>query len=131
MALETLKGVEKIGGFNVVDLEEFKKEFTGDDGKVDWENLDANRKDYPISIAHNINAISFKIQEGPVKEVGINGCQVDTMIETSAIIIQRLNDKFPCDENKQALTHLKMALDALETRKANRIKRGVEGYNEV
>ena len=131
MALETLKGVRKIDGFDVVDLEKLKADHTDDNGNIDWDGIDANREDYPISIAFDKNMLSFKLQNGPVKEVGVNGCQVDTIIETAIIIIDGLNKKFYCKENAQALSHLKMALGALHMRKKDREKRGVEGRSEA
>lgn len=132
MALETLKGVEKIGGFDVIDLDKALEDvqFKDANGNFDWGKYDEYRKDFPISICHKNNSVSFQIQNGPVKEKGVNGCQVDTIIETAAIIIQELNHRFACQENAQALSHLKMALDALKSRKANREKRGVEGLDK-
>jgi len=50
--------------------------------------------------------------------------------ELLAVLINRmeyLNGKFPCDENAQAITNLKLALKSLESRTAGRTKRGVEG----
>ena len=131
MALETLKGVEKIGGFDVINLEELKRKHTDDKGNIDWEAIDKDRDNYPISIAHDLNSISFKIQEGPIKEVGVNGCQVDTMIETAKIIIEKLNRNFPCSENTKCIICLHNALKALQDRKADREKRNVEGFNKA
>lgn len=75
--------------------------------------------------------ISFRIQNGPIKEVGVNGCQVDTMIEAAKLIIEELNKKFPCDENDMIVSKLEAALDWSAKRKANREARGVEGLNKV
>lgn len=67
-------------------------------------------------------------QEGPIKEVGVNGCQVDDVI---AIAIERLTqfqtEDFGCRENALAITKLQEALHWLEHRTSNREKRGVEG----
>lgn len=111
MALETLKGVKEIGGFKVVELEEFA----------------VKRPEEFIVVNHINNGISFKIQDGPIKEVGLNGVQVDTLIQTAKIIVEGLDKKFPCNENKQAILHLYCALRWLEKRKKDREKRGVEG----
>ena len=35
----------------------------------------------------------IKIQNGPIKENGVNGCQVDTIIEATKAIIEGLNKK--------------------------------------
>ena len=113
MALETLAGIKTIDGFGV--------------DRVDWNHptrsyIEVNDKD---------NAITFKIQNGPIGENGINGCQVDTLIETARLIVHGLNKKFPCRENSLIITKLEEALHWSLHRKANREKRGVEGKNEV
>jgi len=71
-------------------------------------------------------------QDGPIQEVGVNGCQNEDLI---AIVIDRLRyfqaGKFSCRENAIALTHLEDALHWLEHRTRERAKRGVEGKMEV
>lgn len=126
MALETLKDVTKIDGFKVL-TERPRKE----DGSIDWEKFDELRKEQPIYIDHDVNMISFRIQNGPVKEVGVNGCQVDTLICTAAIMLEGLNEKFPCKENNAAIAGLGNAIKWLEIRKKNREKRGVEGQSKA
>ena len=125
MALETLKDVEKIGGYTVLS-ERPKKE----DGSVDWDKFDELRKTFPIYVDHDVNMISFRIQDGPIKENGLNGCQVDTLIETAKIIITELNRKFFSNENIRAISYLGNALACLEARKADRVRRNVEGYSK-
>ena len=112
MALETLKDVTEIDGFAVK--------------QVRWNQPIDNH----IEVNNKDNAITFKIQDGPIAEHGVNGCQVDTMIETARIIIHGLNKKFPCRENSLAITKLEEALLWLYKRKADREKRGVEGFNK-
>lgn len=112
MALETLKGVEEIGGFKVARDPE-------------------SQKSTHIVINDDHNLIAFRIQKGPVKEKGINGCQVDTMIAAAKIIIEKLNEKLPCDENLYAITKLDHALHWLDVRRKNREKRNVEGTNQA
>ena len=67
-----------------------------------------------IYVRNDVNSISFTIQNKPIKEVGVNGCQVDTIIETAQIMIKELNKKFPCWENEQAINGLETALIALK-----------------
>jgi len=74
---------------------------------------------------------TINFQDGPVKEIGINGIQNEPLI---AILIDRitmLNTLFPCPENLLALKHLGEALEALEFRTKNRIARGVEDQNII
>jgi len=122
MALETLKDIECIGEFDVTrccPLTLLKDEY------------DRYRSRYPIYINNEFNEISFKIQNGPIKENGVNGCQVDTLIETAMIILMQLNINFPCRENSVAITKLDEALLWLLKRKSDREKRGVEGHNKI
>lgn len=109
MSLEMLNGIKKIGGFEIT-------------GGVS--NFGSNR---PILVNHDENQLAFKIQTGPIKEVGVNGCQVDTVIETAKIILEEFNKKVPCRENSVAITKLDEALHWLEHRKKNSEARDVEG----
>jgi len=121
MALETLEGIEKIGGFKIVRVKP---------SDMSWDDFDKLRDEFPINITERTNTISFKIQNGPVKEVGVNGCQVDTIIETAKIMIEGLNKKFPCRDNSMVITKLDEALFWLINRKKDRENRGVEGFNK-
>ena len=112
MALETLDGIEEIGGFAVK--------------RIVWKQPEGNY----IEINDDANALTFKIQNGPIKEVGVNGCQIDTLIETAKLIIKGLNENFPCRENSIVITKLDEALLWLNKRKMDREKRGVEGFNK-
>jgi len=121
MALETLKDIKEIGGFKIV-----RDKPVG----MSWDDFDKTRKEYPINITDKMNCISFKIQDGPIKENGVNGCQVDTLIYAAAEIIAGLDEKFPCDENQKAYSCLQNAIGFLQSRKKNREARGVEGTNQ-
>jgi len=83
-----------------------------------------------ICIDHDENVIGFRMQNGPVKEVGVNGCHVDTIVATSIKIIHHLNKALPCRQNEQAMLALENALMALESRKKDRVSRGVEGTSK-
>jgi len=122
MALETLKDVTEIGGFKVL-----TKRPMDSQGIVDWDLFDEQRKASPIYIDHGVNMISFRIQDGPIKEVGKNGAQVDTLLHTAEIMIEGLNKKFPSIDNDIAIKAIRSAIYALERRKRDREMRGVEG----
>jgi hypothetical protein len=135
LALETLNGVTELGGFGVVVMDELREKYPerfNESGAMDygWFEKDIRPTNF-IYIRHDKNSISFTIQNGPIKEVGVNGCQVDTVIEAAKAIIEGLNTKFPCRENSLAVTKLDEALHWLSARKANREKRGVEGQNKA
>lgn len=135
MALETLKGVLKIGDFDVVDMNELQKKHPDmyrPDGSMKYHLFEKNiRPNNFIYIRHDVNSISFTLQNGPVRENGVNGCQVDTMIEAAKMIIEKLNKNYPCRENALAITKLDEALMWLRERTRNRTKRGVEGTNKA
>jgi hypothetical protein len=126
MALETLKGVTHIDGESI--LSERTK---NPDGSVNWEATDEARKFCPIFVDHDVNMISFRIQDGPIKEVGKNGCQVTALIDAARIIIEKLNEKYPCRENYLTLTKLDEALLWQLKRTKDREARQVEGESKA
>lgn len=128
MAIETLSGVLKINNARVMTNEDRPK---NEDGSVKWGAFDEMRKAYPICVDHNQNMISFKIQYGPIKENGVNGCQVEDMIATCKHIVEGLNEKFPCMENNRVIAGLEDAVKWSKLRTENRIERGVEGENKI
>lgn len=134
MALETLKGLTKVGQHNVVVMDELREKYPdkfNESGSMDykWFEKDIRPNNF-IYVRHDVNSVSFTIQNGPIKKVGVNGCQVDDMIVVAKTIIEGLNQKSPCRENAVAIIKLDEALMWLEARKKDRIERGVEGLNE-
>jgi len=122
MALETLKGLEKINETNVNEI---------DDQNVEYSGM-MPTADAPIVVDHNENTIFFKIQNGPIKEVGKNGCQVDDLIGIAKHMLVGLNEKFACHENAMAILKLQEALEFLEMRRNRRVAQGTEGTsNEI
>lgn len=71
---------------------------------------------------------TFSFQNGPIKEVGINGVTHEALL---AIVIDRLSafqaGPYACLENHVALAHCEDALRCLHVRTRARIARGVEG----
>lgn len=135
MALETLKGVSELGGFKVVVMDELRDKFPekfNESGAMDWQWFEKDiRPTSFIYVRNDKNSLSFTIQNGPVKEHGVNGCQVDTVIEAAKAMLEGLNKNFPCRENASAITKLDEALMWLNKRKVEREKRGVEGFNKA
>ena len=112
MSLETLKGIKNIGGFRI---------FHGGS----WP-LHATT---PIGINYEDNIISFKLQNGP--KHGVEGCQVDTIIDAVAYIITGLNHKLKDPHNNECIHHLQRAVRSLEKIKTKREIRGVEGTSQA
>jgi hypothetical protein len=103
----------------------------GKQPEMSWDEFDELRKKFPICITEETNMISFRIQKGPIKEVGINGCQVDCLIDAAKLIIEGLNKQFPCRENSIVITKLDEAILWLQKRKTDREKRNVEGESKL
>jgi len=135
MALETLKNVEEIGGFKLIDMGALKEkhpEKFNESGSMDYKWFEADVRPHNfVYVRHDVNSISFTIQNGPIKENGLNGCQVDTIIETAKVMLEGLNKQFPCRENSSAITKLDEALMWLDKRKKDREKRNVEGLSKA
>lgn len=124
MAINTLKGVEKIDRHKVFELSE--NDETGDCYESQKEFL----LKFPILVDHEDDIIAFKMMTEPVSKGG-SGCQLTTLIETALIMIKHLNEKFPCDENGVTIRSLRTALEWQKKRTENRETRGVEGLNEA
>lgn len=135
MALETLKEVKKIGGFDVVVMDELRAAHPdkfNDSGAMDWQWFESEIRPHKfVYIRHDANSVSFTIQNGPVKKKGVNGCQVDALIDCARIMLEGLNRKLPCRETSAAITKLDEALMWLDKRKKDRTARGVEGTDNA
>lgn len=131
MALETLRDITKIGGFDVVVMDELRTkhpEKFNDSGAMDYKWFEKDiRPHNHIYVRNDVNSIAFTIQKGPINVNGVNGCQVNTIIEAAKIILEGLNKQFPCRENSLAITKLEEALMWLDKRRIDREARGVEG----
>lgn len=99
--------------------------------KMALDTLPQGQQDEQGFIVVEGNKITFQIQDGPIRENGVNGCQVDDVIRTARDIITGLNERFPCRENSVAITKLQEAEMWLLERKRERERRGVEGFNKA
>ena len=79
---------------------------------------------------NDLSHIEIQLQSKPIKEVGVNGVQIDDVIEMTKNIIESFNSRFPCRENSIVITKLDEAILWLMKRKQDREKRGVEGLNQ-
>jgi hypothetical protein len=129
--LEFLKDVKEIGEFKIIDMNKIKDdhpEMFRPDGSMIYHIFDKEIRPFNfIYLRNDVNSLSFNLQKGAIKENGVNGCQVDTLIEVSKIIIEKMNEKIPCRENSLAITKLEESLMWLDKRKKDRQKRNVEG----
>jgi len=77
------------------------------------------------------SSVKFTIQSGPIKEFGVNGCQIDDVMEWVKQTIEGFNKAFPCRENWMVITKLDEALLWSAKRKLDREKRNVEGTSKT
>lgn len=76
-----------------------------------------------------LGQLSF--QNGPVKEVGVNGIINEALLAILKHRLTIINATIHSEDNIEAMTHIDQALEALERRTKNRIERGVEGTKQV
>ena len=89
--------------------------------------------EYEISVPDMSGVMQFiSFQNGPIKEVGINGVSNEVLL---AVVIDRIeafqNGEFACDQNAQALLDLRRGLFKLQQRTRDRVARGVEGESKA
>lgn len=70
--------------------------------------------------------IRVVFQNGFPKDVGINGCRVEDVIDVALERLERYQEgPLACEENEAALRHLRMSREALELRRIRRQEQGV------
>lgn len=84
----------------------------------------------PPPIIVTPTSVTFIGQRGPMKDVGVNGCQIDDILTFCLGTLQTFNKKFPCRENSLAISELQSVLHWLEERTRDRDERGVEGRDK-
>ena len=109
MALETLKGIAAIDGEKIRVMPGGSAGF--------------------IMVNYTTNTVAFTLQNGPIKENGKNGCQVDSLITVAKRILIGFYQQLPSHETSDAITKLDEALHHLDKRTRDREGRGVEGTN--
>ena len=134
MALETMKGVKEINGEKIIVMDELREQFPErftDTGAMDHKWFEETiRPNAFIYVRHDKNSLSFTIQNGPIKEVGKNGCQVEDIIAVAKHMVEEFNKKFPCRENSMMITKLDEAIMWSKKRTEDRKARNVEGLNK-
>lgn len=134
MALNTLLGVTEINGEKIVCMDDLRKQNPdkfNESGSMDYKWFESEIRPHNfIYVRHDVNSLAFTLQNGPIKEVGKNGCQVSDVVAVAKYMIEKLNEAFPCEENRMTIHHLDLALKMQEARTANRLKRNVEGTNQ-
>ena len=134
MALETMKGVREINGEKIITMDDLREQFPErftDTGAMDHKWFEETiRPNAFIYVRHDKNSLAFTIQNGPIKEAGKNGCQVEDVIAVAKHMVEQLNAKFPCRENAMMITKLDEAIMWSKKRTQDRKARNVEGLNK-
>lgn len=74
----------------------------------------------------------IQFQSGPVREYGVNGVQVEDILEVLAKRLEGFQEgSFQNDYNDSALRNIRAAIGCMHARTAERVERGVEGKDEV
>ena len=97
MPLEDLKKTDIVGGF-----------FTG--------HIKDNGGPF-ILIDHVDSRISFKLQDGPVEEKGVNGCQIDQLVQVAMQLMIGRDPELTDEFNMSAIGSLKECMAHLENRR--------------
>jgi hypothetical protein len=125
--------VNEINGETIVcmdDLRALYPEKFNESGSMDYKWFEENIRPHNfIYVRHDVNSLSFTLQNGPIKENGKNGCQVEDIIAVTKHIIEKLNKQFPCRENAMMITKLDEAIMWSKKRTADRVQRSVEGLS--
>lgn len=82
--------------------------------------------------AHKAQTVlNINWQAGPIKEHGVNGVQIEDVLEAARQRLEFLNVHFHSEENDNALSYISSAQFWLNKRTARREQQGVEGTNET
>ena len=78
---------------------------------------------------------SIKFQDGPIKDVGVNGIQnedlLDILIDRLEYLQEKDGGKYACEENDDSLALLKATLRRQTIRTTKRQQRNIEGTSQV
>ncbi len=106
----------------------------GTDANCHHYKIDGPYKTWPQAIVAPIFQADLEFQNGAVAArpdgvgSGVNGITNESLL---AVLIDRLENfqagPFACEENEDALDHLRKALTALQDRTARRVRDGTEG----
>jgi hypothetical protein len=94
--------------------------------------LDKTGPELLATRSDQIESLSIKFQNGPIKEAGYNGFTNEALL---AVLIDRMegfvNGPFNTTDNEDALANLRQAMYLLQKRTKDRLSRGVEGTHQA
>ena len=84
---------------------------------------------------YSVPGLAVIFQDGPIKEQGVNGCQVEDLLQAARERLEFLNSaaagKFASQYNAAATAAIRQAEEMLRLRTQERQERGVEGTSQV
>lgn len=94
---------------------------------------ESENKDYNPSnfITIEDNNLTIPIQKGSIFENGINGIQITDVLAYVKEVFISLNKACPCNENKNTIHFIQLALKEQHYRTVDRQAREVEGTEKV
>lgn len=106
-----LKGIEQIGDFKVIVMDELREKYPDkfeESGQMNWIWFETEiRPRHFIYLRKDKNSLSFTFRD---KEKGIDGVSIPTIIEAAKLMIQGLKISLPNLEQHNAIAHLDQAL---------------------
>ena len=90
------------------------------------------RKIDPVSLEPSEVITEVHLQEGPIKENGINGCSNEDLILMVLTRLQAFQEgPYACRENALAITKLEESIMWLRKRTTDRELKGIEGTSKI
>jgi len=71
--------------------------------------------------------IKIQLQDGPIGEAGVNGCQIDDVLHWCKLRLKEFHKILPDMATELAIHRLEDVLEILVERTRDRVARGVEG----
>lgn len=135
--INSLKKVKEINGKPIMHMddlrEQYPEHFNAESGQMNYEWFEKEiRPHYHIYIRHDVDSLTFNMLTKPASEGGdLKRCQWSDIVAVGLEQLKYLNEKFPCRENSITITKLEEALMWNDKRTQDRIKRNVEGKDEL
>lgn len=119
-----LKNIKNnIGGFQVIVMDELRDKYPdkfNESGSMNYQWFEKEiRPRYFIYVRQDVNSISFTLQNGHMKEVGINGCGIDTLIHAAIMLLEESNKQLPRSHFTKAIETLHQTIYWLNEEKNN------------
>ena len=89
--------------------------------------VDVRDRSQAFSSDKGASIIHIRIQNGPRKEVGENGADIDLLGQIWLDILKQFEERMPCEENLETIWNVENALAIQDQRRKRRIAEQTEG----